>query len=117
MIRRLIRRIKVSFDPPKVGDTYYGDPFDFICGSPLEHALHRTRKIGGEPIWNVIVSDGCYRLTVESTSMPYYRCTSEVLCEHAQSGSKEWQVRVQPRRISKENFKQMIIDGRIKRAE
>jgi hypothetical protein len=117
MIRRLIRRIKIPFDPPKVGDIYYGDPFDFICGSPFEHVLHRTKSIYGDPIWNVVASDGCYRLTIESESMPYYRCKAEVLCENVHGYGKEWLERVQPRRISKDRFREMIIDGRIKRGE
>lgn len=117
MILRLINRIKFHLNPPKKGDVYFGDPFDFVCGKLIEHVMHRTKSISGETIWQVIVSDGAYKLTIESDAMPYYRCKAEVLCENVAGYGKEWLERVQPRRISKEVFKQMIIDGRIKREQ
>lgn len=116
-IEKLVRKIKLYFDPPYERDCYYGDPFEFIIGKPLERVLHKMTTNTGDTLWETVPSDRCYRLTIESCSMPsYYRCTSEVLATSVNDPSdKKWLKRSQPRRILKEVFHQMIIDGRIER--
>src|SRR5579859_4336577 len=112
MFKRLIARVKLKIDPPRTGDVFLGDPFEFIMGSVIEHVLHGTRSIYGFAAWHPIPSKECYRLTVESDSMPYYRCTAEVLCTSADGDSKAWKKRSQPRRILKHVFHDMIVEGR-----
>lgn len=115
-INNFIRKVKLYFDPPSRGDRFYGDPLNFVVCSTIEQALHGTRTIRGDAQWSVVPSEHCYRLTVESDSMPYYRCTSEVLASNLNNLSeKRWLKRVQPRRILKEKFHEMIIDGSIER--
>ena len=117
MIRRLIARYRLWRDPPYKGDVFYGDPFGFIIGSGVEQRLHRMYDpTGNTRLWEPIPSDGTYRLTIEMDSMPYYRCTSEVLCTDVNDSSKKmWLKRVQPRRILKENLHHMILEGIIKK--
>lgn len=116
MIKRLIRKIKLHFDPPFKRDCYYTDPFGFIIGNALEQILHGMRTTNGDVLWEPVPSDRCYRLTIEMDSMPYYRCTSEVLVTSVSNPSeKKWIKRVQPKRILKEKFHEMILDGRLER--
>lgn len=117
MIKELARKIELYFYPPYPGDVYYGDPFEFVIGKPMEQVLHKMRSVGGhEAFWEAVPSEHCVRLTIESDSMPYYRCTSEILATNvANQSEKKWLRRVQPRRILKEVFHQMIIDGRIEK--
>jgi hypothetical protein len=117
MIRQFLMKWKLKLYPPLLGEIYYGDPFDFILGNLVEHCLHGTKTAYGTPAWEPIISDGCYRLTIESDAMPYYRCTAEVLCVSADGDTKAWKKRSQPRRIAKERFHDMIMDGRLKKYE
>lgn len=118
MIRRLINRIKLALNPPKAGDVYYGDPFDFVLGKLLERVLHDMVNIHGDILWEIIPSDDCIRLTVDSASMPYYICASEALCRRVkgEGNNIEWRKRSLQRRLLKEEFHKMIIDGRLKKA-
>jgi hypothetical protein len=117
MIRRLIAKYKLWRDSPYKGDIFYGDPFDFVIGSAVEQRLHGMyERTGNTRLWEYIPSDGTYRLTIEMDSMPYYRCTSEVLCTNVNDpAEKKWLKRVQPRRIPKDKFHEMILDGRLKK--
>jgi hypothetical protein len=115
MLKKLLTRIKLKIDPPRPGDVFFGDPFEFIFGSLIEYSLHGTRNLYGMVVWHPIPSNGCYRLTVESDSMPYYRCTSEVLCTSYDGDERAWKKRSQPRRISKHVFHDMIVEGRLKK--
>lgn len=117
MIRKLIRKIKLYFNPPMPGDVYYGDPFDFIVGSTIEHILHKMKNKEGDSLYDVIPSDFTYRLTIESDSTPYYKCKAEVLAQNCSDNKKEWLTRVQPRRIWKNVFERMIVDGRLEKDE
>lgn len=119
MIHKLAIKLKLFFSPPQDGDVYYGDPFDFIVGSSIEQLMHKMRdKSGYSPLWHMVPSETAVRLTIESAAMPtYYRCTSEVLVTSASDSSKmTWLKRVQPRRISKQVFHDMIAEGRLKKS-
>jgi hypothetical protein len=113
MIRKLIARIKLRFDPPQIGDVYYGDPFAFMIPTMLEAARHGLTDLSGTRLWTIVPSDGCYRLTIESDGMPYYRCTAEVLCKSTDGDKTEWRKRSQPCRIMKQAFHAMILDKEI----
>lgn len=117
MIKKFLTKLKLKIYPPKTGEVYYGDPFEFIMGNLIEHCLHGTKSNYGTPIWEPIPSNLCYRLTIESDAMPYYRCTGEVLCRDAYGDKTEWRKRSQPRRIGKSVFHGMIVDGRLKKYE
>lgn len=115
MIRKLIKRIKLYLDPPKTGDVYYGDTFDFIVGNSIEYVLHGMRDREGDVLWCTIPGRAAYRLTIELDVMPYYRCTSEVLAYSKDGSSKKWLTRSQPRRICKKKFVTMIVEGRLEK--
>lgn len=117
MIRSLVSRVKYFLNPPKKGDVYYGDPFDFIIGKLLEQCLHGMRTVSGDASWNPVPSDGTVKLTITLDCMPYYVCKSEVLGENVNDHSKKWLERSQPRRICKKAFKQMILDERLEKGE
>jgi hypothetical protein len=117
MLKLWFRKLQLMFNPPRTGDVFYGDPFEFIIGRVTEHVLHGTRSIYGYAAWNPSPADQCYRLTVESDAMPYYRCTGEALCVSADGEEKAWKKRSQPRRIYKNVFHDMIAEGRLKKHE
>jgi len=117
MISRLIAKIGLYFSPPQKGDVYYGNPFDFIIGNKMEQNMHGLRNISGDPLWHVTPSNQCYRLTIKSRSMPfYYICRSEVLAtDWGNPSRKEWLKRAEPRRIPKEKFHELILNGSLEK--
>lgn len=112
---RWFRKLILRFNPPKTGDVYYSDPL--LCGASgyLERIMHGMKDKSGANIWQVIPSKDAYRFTIESDSMPYYRCTGEVLATNSDFSQTKWLVRSQPRRIMKSKFIDMILDGQIKK--
>lgn len=115
-IDKLALKIKLYFYPPKVGDVYYGDPLDFILGSEMEKFMHGMKDQFGHSLWNTVPSKLCYKLTIETDYLSYYRCTSEVLTSNAYDVcEKKWLRRSQPRRIFKKALHKMIIDGKIEK--
>lgn len=115
MIRRLIKKIKLRFYPPKSGDVYVGDPFFFFIGKNVEYILHGMRNKYGDPLWCTFPGSTTYRMTIESDAMPYYRCTSEVLAYAKDGSTKRWMKRSQPRRIKKNTFINLILDGKLEK--
>lgn len=113
---RWFRKLKLKFlNPPKEGDAYYSDSLFYVIANNIEKVMHGMRDKHGDAIWQVIPGDDTYRLTIESTMMPYYRCKAEVLATNVDFSQKKWLSRSQPRRISKEKFLDMILDGEIKK--
>lgn len=116
MIKKLWMRLNLHFFPPKVGDVYFGDAFMFmIPGYNIEKILHRTLSITGETIWEPILGEGDYKLTIESDSMPYYKCKGELLATFVQTGAKDWVERRTKRRINKKQFIEMILSGELRK--
>lgn len=113
MLTRISRTFSLYFNPPKVGDVFYGDPVWFIISRPIELVLHGLKDKFGTNLYDPIPSQGCFRFTVESTAMPYYRMTSEVLCKHKFTEKPIWMKRSQPRRIPKEMFRELFLMGLI----
>jgi hypothetical protein len=113
MIKRLFNKIMLWLKPPKKGDIYYADSLHFVVGKPIEHILHGLKDKYGQSIWTVMQGKCCYRLTIETDVMPYYTCRSEVFCygDLCNNNIGEWMKRTQPKRISKEYFKQLIVEG------
>ncbi len=112
-----IRRFRLNRIKVDEGDVYYGDPFDWIIGSHVEQAMCRMRDPSGyNRLWDPIPSFGTVRLTVDSDSMPYYRCTMEVLASKVNDPqTMDWLRRADPKRISKDKFKEMILEGKLKK--
>lgn len=118
MIRKIIHRIKLHFNPPRPGDVYYADSFLFMVpGLTMEKILHRTSSVSGDALWEPIFGPDAYRLTIESDTMPYYKCKGELLAQNAAGYGKEWLPRQTHRRYWKKDFIQMILDGEIKKRE
>ena len=109
----LAKKMRLFMSPPQVGDQYDADPFDFIIGKPVERVLHGLVAPDGDSLWDAVPSHGCYRIRIQSTIMPYYICTAEALCRSADGDNTEWKSRSQLRRMSKAQFHQMIIEGRL----
>lgn len=116
MIRGLLTKIKLLFDPPKKGDVYVGDSFDFMAGSVVEQILHGLRDRNGDLLYTRLDGPESYKLTVVLDSMPYYCIDCEVLVRNDSGHPKYvWMKRTQARRIWKDRFEQMIVDGRVKK--
>lgn len=110
-MRAWLLRLRLRLNPPKVGDTYLDDAMYNVIGRPVEKVLHGMKAINGDMLYEPMVGEGSYKLTIDSDSMPYYICSAQVLVKD--SFGFKWLKRSQPRRILKKNFIDMIIDGRI----
>jgi len=110
-MRAWLLRLLLYLNPPKVGDTYLSDAMYNIVGKPIEKVLHGMKTIDGDILYEPVVGDGSYKLTIDSDTMPYYICSAQVLVRD-NTGFK-WLKRIEPKRILKKNFINMILDGRI----
>jgi hypothetical protein len=118
MLKSLYNRIKLHFNPPKAGDTFYAHPAYFVICKPMEQILHGLKDKFGNSLYEPIPSNRCYRITIESDTMPdYYRCTAEVFCVQANAqfitNGGKWMPRCQPKRIGKSFLKSLLIDGKL----
>lgn len=114
MIARFIRKIKYRLSPPKKGDIYYGDPLFFVIGRPVEYILYGLVDKNGDHLFKIVPSPECYKLTVINDSMlDYYIFKSEIFC--TSSDSFLWKERVQPRRIKKDQFKEMLLQDQLRK--
>lgn len=116
MANILLNIIKFIVNPPKEGDVFLGHPKNFVSNRAVESVLHGLKNINGISILEPINSKNCYRIVIESTSMPnYYRCSSEVLCRFSNNSKPNdigiWMKRCQPRRISKNYLFDMVKSG------
>jgi hypothetical protein len=118
-LKKWMLKLKLSFTPPKKGDIYIGDNFDFLIGKPMEQILHGLRNRNGDPIYDPAIGIDSYKVTIIRDSMPYYvlECHSLVYATGSKSGSTEfkWLKRNQDRRIMKDLFQDMILEGRLKK--
>lgn len=114
MIRYLIERWKLFRNPPKKGDTFFGDSLGFFLSrGTVERVLHGTISTNGEHAWEPIIGVGAYKLTIEADSMPYYQIKGELLAQSIDGSRKEWIERNQPLRIDKKAFKRLILGRQI----
>lgn len=110
-----LTKVKLFLRSPKNGDIYYGDAKDFALGRSLEKALHGVKDKSGDDIWAIIPGQDTYRLIMESTAMPtYYRLEAEVLA-FSMYDPMTWLKRRVPRRIDKNRFHEMILEGKVVR--
>jgi len=115
MLKRLLRSLSFIINSPKTGDQFFGESQDHITGS-LESALHGLNALNGGVSFYFHGKD-TYRLTVVSTAMPYYILQAAVLVKPIEPTKYfEWSERIQRRRISKDKFKEMFLQGKIRRA-
>ncbi len=117
MIRKLIQRFLLWRNPPKTDDVYWTDSFTYLAGRPMEHVLHGLRDKNGNARAEPVHGPCTYRMTIRSDSMSYYVVQCEVLAANRSTHEKLWAFRVQPRRIDKKIFVQMILDKEIKKYE
>jgi len=110
---RWVKKALLLIKPPKKGDVYYGDAFEFVTARPVEKILHGMKDKHGDTLWIESMGHGTYKITIESSSMPYYICKAEVLVQSKKGYDFTWLTRVQPRRIVKGVLTDMIADGRI----
>ena len=107
--------------PPKAGIAYHGNPKNFILGSSIEGVMHGLTDVYGNPIWEPIPGDDCYRVTIDSTIMPYLILRSEVLCKPAGKAATiseaKWITRCQLKRFTKKKFKELVISGILKKTK
>lgn len=128
MFTRLIRKISLLLNPPKKGDTFYGDSVWWIIPRPVELILHGLKDKYGNNLYDPIPSGDCFRLTITNTSMDsYYVLDSEVFCRSKNSkpiyqcdirGISDigvWMKRTQPRRMSKKSLEQFVLAGMLRK--
>lgn len=115
-LRKFLRTASITINPPKKGDQFLGQSQDFVMGS-VERSLHRLNDLSGAAKLFHFSGLDTYKLTVTNTQMPYYICEAAVLTKPIQPTDYfEWSPRVQVRRMSKEKFKSMFVEGKIRRA-
>jgi hypothetical protein len=114
MINKFIKRVSLYFNPPKKGDVFYGDAFDYICESTTERIFYEMTDRYGHSMFHYVVGSNTYRFTVESAAMPYYICGVEILAQsRGNPYKKTWLKRSRPRRIWKKDFHRLIIEDRM----
>lgn len=114
MFSRLIRKFNLFLDPPKKGDVFYGDSLFFVVHKPMEYVLHGLKNINGETVFHPVPSKGAYRVTIELCGHLYYVLDSEVFCKDGTEKTLYdgiWCKRSQPKRIAKEMFEELILNG------
>ena len=117
-MNRFFRKIALFFNPPKVGDVYFADPFDFMCDANSERIFYTMTDRQGQSIWHFVPGALTYRYTIESVGMPYYRCRVEILVSNYKDPyRKQWLERCMPKRIWKKDFKRLILEGRMVKTE
>lgn len=95
-----------------------GDCSDFGLGRQIEQIMHGLRSIDGSVPFTYWHGPDTYRLTVESTAMPYYILKAEVLTRNIDNnGQFVWKERNQVRRIWKSKIHSMILEGSIIRSK
>jgi hypothetical protein len=111
----MLRAIRLYFCRPKPGDVYLGDAFDFMAGKIIEQVMHGMRDREGNELYTRVDGPGTYKFLLASDSMPYYRLDCQVLVKDNHTSKFEWKSRIQPRRIKKDVFKELIVEGKVKK--
>lgn len=111
MFLRIVRKIGLLIKPPKKGDIFHGDPVWFIIPRPIEMVLHGLKDKFGTNLYDPIPSKDCFRFTIEQCGNEIYILNSEVLCRNKFSDMLVWMKRTQPRRIGKDMFEEMFLNG------
>jgi hypothetical protein len=109
---RFIRKIILFFRPIKKGEIFYGDPERWVTHRPIEMVLHGLKDKYGTTIYHPVPSEGCFVFTVSDVNSQIYVLNSEVFCyggEEDKSGI--WKKRTQPRKMSKKDFEEIILNG------
>src|SRR5581483_11712028 len=116
MIRKLIHKIKMVLHPPKCGEVYSGDCFDFVVGKPVEKFLHGMTDKYGNFLWEYVPGRDSYRFTVISVQPAYYICEAELLVSFCHDiNKKKWLKRSRMRRIPKIMFHDFILTERLEK--
>jgi hypothetical protein len=114
MFESLKTKISLCFNPPKKGDVFYADAFDFMCESNSERIFFEMTDRHGHTIWHFVINDYVYRFIIESAETPYYVCGVEILVTSRDNPHKKtWLKRSRPRRIWKKDFHRLILEGRM----
>jgi hypothetical protein len=121
MIARFFRKLGLYFNPPKEGEAYVGDPDYFVSNNQIERILHSLKDKFGNDIYEPIPSKNCYRLMIVSESSldsRHYVCATEVLCKSVPEKDGDmgsWKTRTQLRRLPKVYFKDLVVNGLLKK--
>ncbi len=114
MIKRLLKRLYLRFNPPKKNDIFWADSFDLMAGRLTELVLHGLMNKNGEAVWEPIYGKDTCRMKIVSDSMPYYVIQCEILAFRRDWDKKDWFFRSQPRRIDKDTFVKMVANGSVR---
>lgn len=118
MISKLLRKIWLYFNAPKIGDVYYGDSLSFMIGNfNSEKILHQTNDILGDPLYEPVYGEYTYRVTVAREYDGYYACKGEMLALGVKDEDFRWLQRQSSWRFEKERFFDMIRNREIKKRE
>lgn len=114
MVTRFFRKLAFYFKPPKKGDVFLGDPLWFVVGRPIEYILHGLKDREGNTVWEPVPSMGCFKLKFDiNVGNLYYVLGSEVLCRKDVDNAYVWMKRSQPRRMAKEMFRELYLNGMV----
>jgi hypothetical protein len=118
MIGRLKNKFSLYFNPPKKGDVFFADVFDFLCESNSERIFFEMTDRHGHSLWHFVTGTSTYRFTIENAAVPYYVCKVEILvCGRDNPHKKSWLKRSRPRRIWKKDFHRLILEERMVKTE
>jgi hypothetical protein len=112
MFSRTIRKFKLFLRPPKKGDVFYGDPLWFVIHRPIEYILHGLKDKNGTTIHHPIPSKDCFCVVIEHCGNENYIVGTEVFCDTKTNNNIGiWFKRSQPKRIAKEMFEELVLNG------
>lgn len=113
----LIKRIRLTLNPPRKGDIFFGDSADFLCERNSERFFYPMKDLRGHEIWRFFPGPQSYKFRISSAAMPYYICETEILVfSKFNFKEKRWLRRSIERRIWKKDFNRLIAEGRLKRS-
>jgi hypothetical protein len=115
MINKFFKYLSLHLNPPRRGDVFFGDAFDFMCDSNSERIFYPLIDRNGHTTHHFVQGDNTYRFTIENSAMPYYVCRVEILTLNVYETKRTWLKRSLPKRMWKKDFHRLILQGRMKK--
>lgn len=108
---KFLEKLKLKYRPPQKGETYVGDAFYQIIGSQVKKILHGLVDKEGNLKFEVMYGEGTYKLLIVDDEDEEYACSVATLVRD--STGIHWHEATLLRRISKEEFRSMILQESI----
>jgi hypothetical protein len=117
-VSKFFKRISLLFNPPAVGDVFFGDPFDLMCDFSSERVFYPIIDRQGQTISTFVFGFNTYRFTLETMDEMYATFRVEILVSNRNNASeRSWLERVRPKRMWRKDFFNLLAEGRLIKTE